>query len=106
MLTNKVGDTEAISKLQEALDMEPKKHKALFHLGNAYVTDGFQTLDDPTVALAYLDKATQCYGMAVDEVIPFFLSPHFKFQCFFQLSLGYMYLQRFLTRTLLIIFSL
>ncbi|KAL3531692.1 hypothetical protein ACH5RR_005213 [Cinchona calisaya] len=58
---------EAISMLKEALDMEPKKHKAVFYLGNAYIIQGLQIHDDPTIALALFDKAFVSYQKALHE---------------------------------------
>ncbi|OIW06449.1 hypothetical protein TanjilG_05220 [Lupinus angustifolius] len=57
---------EAISKLEEALTVNPKKHDALWCLGNAYTSQAF-LIPDQEEAKAYFDKAAEYFQQAVDE---------------------------------------
>ncbi|XVE74783.1 hypothetical protein DITRI_Ditri12bG0045800 [Diplodiscus trichospermus] len=56
---------DAISKLDEALAVNPSKHDTLWCMGNAYSTTGFMTTDLDE-AKVYFDKAAQFFQKAVD----------------------------------------
>ncbi|CAH8388408.1 unnamed protein product [Eruca vesicaria subsp. sativa] len=57
---------EAITKLEEALLIEPKKHPAIWCLGNAYTTLAFLTPEE-TEAKYNFDLAAHFFQLAVDE---------------------------------------
>ncbi|KAF2598618.1 hypothetical protein F2Q68_00011646 [Brassica cretica] len=57
---------EAISKLEEALLIDPKKHPAIWCLGNAYTTLAFLTPEE-TEAKYNFDLAAHFFQIAVDE---------------------------------------
>ncbi|CAM8976604.1 unnamed protein product [Rhodiola kirilowii] len=57
---------DAISKLDEALVVKPKKHKTLWCLGNAHTSNAFLTPDEGE-AKEYFDKAEYFFQQAVDE---------------------------------------
>ena len=59
---------DCISKLEEALQINPAKHDALWCLGNAHTSFAFLT-PDLDEARPYLDKATGFFQRAADEVI-------------------------------------
>ncbi|KAE9612549.1 hypothetical protein Lal_00005908 [Lupinus albus] len=57
---------DAVSKLEEALDINPKKHDTLWCLGNALTSQAF-LIPDQDEAKAYFDKAAVYFQQAVDE---------------------------------------
>ncbi|XP_061360000.1 mitochondrial import receptor subunit TOM20-like isoform X2 [Gastrolobium bilobum] len=57
---------DAISKLEEALVVNPKKHDTLWCLGNAHTSQAF-LIPDQEEAKVYFDKAAEYFQQAVDE---------------------------------------
>ncbi|XP_020227323.1 mitochondrial import receptor subunit TOM20 [Cajanus cajan] len=57
---------EAISKLEEALTVNPKKHDTLWCLGNAHTSQAF-LIPDQEEAKVLFDKAADYFQQAVDE---------------------------------------
>lgn len=60
---------DAISKLEEALLLNPKKHEALWCLGNAHTSHAFLT-PDPEEAKGYFESAAHYFQQAAAEVLP------------------------------------
>ncbi|KAI3428347.1 hypothetical protein D9Q98_006727 [Chlorella vulgaris] len=56
---------QAIVKFEEALGIDPKRHDALWCLGNAYTSQGFLSATAPT-ADRYFQRAGECFRKSVD----------------------------------------
>ncbi|KAJ0969198.1 hypothetical protein J5N97_022075 [Dioscorea zingiberensis] len=57
---------DAISKLEEALEVNPRKHDTLWCLGNAHTSRAFYTPEFDT-AKVFFTRATQCFQQALEE---------------------------------------
>ncbi|MQL94029.1 hypothetical protein Taro_026686 [Colocasia esculenta] len=57
---------EAVSKLEEALEVNPRKHDTLWCLGNAHTQHAFLAGDQETAKICFT-KATECFQQAVEE---------------------------------------
>ncbi|KVH85866.1 Arginyl tRNA synthetase N-terminal domain-containing protein [Cynara cardunculus var. scolymus] len=58
--------TDVVSKLDEALAINPAKHEALWCLGNAHTANAFLTLDHDEAKIQF-EQAFQCFEKAVEE---------------------------------------
>ncbi|XP_042502511.1 mitochondrial import receptor subunit TOM20-like [Macadamia integrifolia] len=63
---SKMMISDAISKLEEALLVNPKKHDTLWCLGNAHTSHAFLTPEHDAAKISF-DKASQFFQQAVDE---------------------------------------
>ncbi|KAF7819420.1 mitochondrial import receptor subunit TOM20-like [Senna tora] len=57
---------DSISKLEEALTINPKKHDTLWCLGNAYTSQAFLNPDQEEAKVSF-DKASEYFQQAADE---------------------------------------
>ncbi|XP_077229830.1 mitochondrial import receptor subunit TOM20-like [Tasmannia lanceolata] len=57
---------DAISKLEAALEISPRKHDTLWCLGNAYTSHAFLTPDFDAARVSF-NKASEYFKQAVDE---------------------------------------
>nr|KJB30924.1 hypothetical protein B456_005G168100 [Gossypium raimondii] len=64
---------DAISKLDEALMINPSKHETLWCMGNALSTTAFMTTDSDEAKVSF-DKAAQFFQRAVDAAMSFIKS--------------------------------
>ncbi|PIA33748.1 hypothetical protein AQUCO_04000069v1 [Aquilegia coerulea] len=57
---------DAVSKLEEAIILNPRKHDALWCLGNAHTSQAFLTPEQDKAKICF-DKAAEYFQLAVDE---------------------------------------
>ncbi|QDZ18271.1 translocase of outer mitochondrial membrane [Chloropicon primus] len=57
---------EAVEKIEQALKIDPRKHEALWCLGNAYTSQGFLHASVEK-AQDYFDRACECFRKACKE---------------------------------------
>lgn len=62
-----ISQADAVSKLEEALEVNPSKHDTLWCLGNAHTSHAFYTPDHEAAKVEF-DKAAQCFRQAVELV--------------------------------------
>eukprot|EP00193_Tetraselmis_chui_P018729 CAMPEP_0177774962 /NCGR_PEP_ID=MMETSP0491_2-20121128/13821_1 /TAXON_ID=63592 /ORGANISM="Tetraselmis chuii, Strain PLY429" /LENGTH=156 /DNA_ID=CAMNT_0019293445 /DNA_START=120 /DNA_END=586 /DNA_ORIENTATION=- len=57
---------QAVEKFEAAIKLNPKKHDALWCLGNAFTSQGFLNTDKDR-AMGFFDKAAVCFKKALAE---------------------------------------
>ena len=72
---DRVEYADGITKLEESLQINPKKHEAIWYLGNAHTSYAFLT-PDQDLANESFEKAAVYFQQAADEVFFFLLWNH------------------------------